>query len=83
MAVAEEVLQLYDCFLVNIDIENCPMAEPLTDMFDTVTFTLFDNYQETLCPTTVVQMLEDTPWTNASTRATLLDAGFGTHISFN
>ena len=77
MAIAEEVLQLNDCFLVDIDIENCPMAEiPLTDMFDMVTFALFENYRDTIRET-VVQMLEDTPWTNATSRATLLDAGFG------
>ena len=77
MAIAEEVLPLNDCFLVNIDIENCPMAEiPLTDLFDMVTFALFENYRDTI-RATVVQMLEDTPWTNATTRATLLDADFG------
>ena len=76
MAIAEEFLQLNDCFLDNIDIDNCPMAEiPLTDMFDMVTFALFENYQETL-RATVVPILEDNPWTNAATRATLLDAGF-------
>jgi hypothetical protein len=78
MVAAEEVLQLDDCFLVHIDIESCPMAEiPLTDIFDMVTFTIFDNYREILRDT-IVQMLEDTTWVNESTMSTLLDAGFGT-----
>ena len=78
VVVAEEIVQLDDCFLINIDIENCPMAEiPLTDMFDMVTFTLFENYQEIL-RATIVQMLEDTTWVNESTMSILLNAGFGT-----
>ena len=77
MQAAKEIPQLNDCFLVNLDIENCPMAEiPLVDLFDMVTSTLLDNYRETLHET-IVQMLEDTMWIDPPMMETFVGANFG------
>ena len=79
MVVAEEILQPDDCFLIHLEIDDCPMAElPVFDLFDGPTRTLLDNYPSVLRDT-IVEMLEDTPWLDADARATLLDAGYGTY----
>ena len=79
MASAEEISQSEDCFLINLEIDDCPMAElPVFDLLDRSTNTLFDDYQSILRET-IIEMLEDTPWLDADSRALLLDAGYGTY----
>ena len=79
MTIAEEILQPYDCLLINLEIEDCPLAEiPLVDLFDGSTLTLLDNYQAILRDT-IVEMLEDTTWLDTASQAILLDAGYGTY----
>ena len=79
MADAEEVLQdlqLNDCFLIDLDIEDCPSAEiPLTDLYDMLTSSLLDNYRETI-HLTIIQMLEDTMWINPAMMETIMNATF-------
>jgi hypothetical protein len=76
MTVAEEILQLNDCLLIDLDIENCPSAEiPLMELYDMLTSSLLDNYRETI-HLTIVQMLEDTMWVNSSMMETMLNAVF-------
>ena len=76
MTIAEEIPQLFDCFLVKLDIANCPMAEiPLTDLFDLVTSSLLENYLDTIRGV-VVEMLEDAMWIDKSTRERMINTGF-------
>ena len=77
MGDAEEALRLHDCFLINLKIDDCPMAEiPLGDLFDLATSTLLDDYQAVLRGT-IVEMLEDTTWLSTTTMTGLLEAGYG------
>ena len=79
MGDAEEDLQIYDCFLINLEIDDCPMAEiPLGNLFDVKTLTLLDDYQAILRET-IVEVLEDTTWLDTTSMAKLLDAGYGTY----
>ncbi|KAI2505528.1 hypothetical protein MHU86_8864 [Fragilaria crotonensis] len=76
MTVAEEIPHLFDCFLVKLDIVNCPMAEiPLADLFDLVTSSLLENYLD-IIRGVVVEMLEDAMWIDESTREKMVDTGF-------
>jgi hypothetical protein len=76
MTVAEEIPQLYDCFLVKLDIKNCPMAEiALVDLFDLVTSTLHENYLDTV-RRTIAKMLEDAMWMDETTRTAVMKSGF-------
>lgn len=76
MEVTEEILQLNDCFLIDLDIESCPSAEiPLTELYDILTSSLLDNYRETI-HLMIVQMLEDTMWVNPTMMETFLNAAF-------
>ena len=79
MTVAEEIPQLNDCFLVNLDLENCPtMAEiPLSDFFNIMvtSSTLDENYLDVLTET-IVGMLEDAMRIPGTTRTVMLSTGF-------
>ena len=77
MGDAEEFSQLHDCFLIDLDLENSPSAEiPLTDLYDFLTSSLLDNYRETI-QATIVGLLEDTMWLDATMMDTITGALFG------
>ena len=77
MVDAGEKMQPNGCFLVKLEIDNCPMAEiSFSEMLNMSTFMLLDNYHDILRET-VIQLLEDTTWVNDTTMSTLLNAGFG------
>ena len=77
MGDAEEFSQLHDCFLIDLDLENSPSAEiPLTDLYDFLTSSLLDNYRETI-QATIVGLLEDTMWLDATMMDTIIGALFG------
>jgi hypothetical protein len=77
MGSAGEVLQLNDCFLVNLDIEDSPSAEvPLSEIYDLVTSTLYDNYREAI-QKSILQILEDTMWINDAMLDEFQNANFG------
>jgi hypothetical protein len=70
---AGEIPPLNDCFLIKLDIEDSPSAlVPLDNIYDMVTSILNDNYRET-----IVQILEDTMWINATMMETFMNAPFG------
>ena len=76
MAVAGEALPLNDSFIVKLDIEDSPSAEiPLTDLYDMVSSSLLENYRA-IIQDTVVQILEDTMWINATMMTAFLNAPF-------
>jgi hypothetical protein len=62
MSVFEETNHDDDFVILNVDIDDCPIAElPLTEIYDVTSLLLNDNYLETL-RTYILQQLEDTPW---------------------
>ena len=76
MAVTGEAPPLNDCFIVKLDIEDSPSAEiPLTDLYDMVSSSLLENYRA-IIQDTVVQILEDTMWINATMMTAFLNAPF-------
>jgi hypothetical protein len=59
---AGEHSQLHDCFIINLDIEDSPVAEiSLVDVYDMVTSTRLNNYREAIRET-IMQILKDTMW---------------------
>ena len=83
MADAEEIQCDNDCLVTTIDIVDCPMAEiPLTEVFNVITMSLFDNYHDAIRDT-VLQQLEDTTWLSEEQVPILTDPGFGMYHARN
>ncbi|KAI2500623.1 hypothetical protein MHU86_13844 [Fragilaria crotonensis] len=79
MSVFEESNHDDDFIILNVDIDDCPIAElPLTEIYDVTSSLLKDNYLETL-RTYILQQLEDTPWLEDQSVSPLFDAGFATY----
>ena len=68
-----------DIVILNVDIDDCPIAElPLTEIYDADASRLKDDYLVTL-RNYVTQQLEDTTWLEDQSVSPLFDAGFATY----
>ena len=80
MVVAGEIPLLNDCFIVIIDIEDSPSREiPLIELYNLATATINDNNRSIICDA-IVQILEDTTWSNPTMMTIFVDAPFRIRI---